>query len=538
MLKHLSFTCLFLFVTFCYSQKNYNYSVSKPYDSFESYNRYYFNDDEDILIVKAKKESVVIQKFNAETLALISENKYEEPSLNYDIENVVKVENKIYFFYSLWTGRETHLAQLYCREIDINNGTFITKPKLIIEVDNKITKSPRSNYIDDKDNFKTTEITGFRFDIEVSSKTNEIFILYRNHRENKKDTESWDTLVLNSFDINLNKNFEKTFKIPYSERRIKTLNYNVHSNGNLQILAKVFTDDSGKEIRESNSSKTNYFIELLTFKKDADIIEKNKIEFPNKFINTATLFELSNGNLLCAGYYNNGTTRKYLNHSDGMFIAKTTPVGEIINISDYNFPKSILEQNEKHNKKKEFEDIVVKSFKENEDGSLLLIAEQSRKYSVENSIAFEYNDIYLTKTDSETQLLWMQKIPKSQVGFVYKSDNNPFKVLLGEMSYYHFKRKDNHCFMFLDNLKNMNLKAEDKSKVYKNDKDGYFTYYEVNAMSGEVSKKNLFNTEDLDDKFDIEDYSINRTLKVLDSEFILEVHKKKKEDVLIKVEIK
>jgi len=538
MLKHLSFTCLFLFVTFCYSQKNYNYSVSKPYDSFESYNRYYFNDDEDILIVKAKKESVVIQKFNAKTLALISEKKYEEPSLNYDIENVVKVENKIYFFYSLWTGRETHLAQLYCREIDINNGTFITKPKLIIEVDNKITKSPRSNYIDDKDNFKTTEITGFRFDIEVSSKTNEIFILYRNHRENKKDTESWDTLVLNSFDTNLNKNFEKTFKIPYSERRIKTLNYNVHSNGNLQILAKVFTDDSGKEIRESNSSKTNYFIELLTFKKDADIIEKNKIEFPNKFINTATLFELSNGNLLCAGYYNNGATRKYLNHSDGMFIAKTTPVGEIINISDYNFPKSILEQNEKHNKKKEFEDIVVKSFKENEDGSLLLIAEQSRKYSVENSIAFEYNDIYLTKTDSETQLLWMQKIPKSQVGFVYKSDNNPFKVLLGEMSYYHFKRKDNHCFMFLDNLKNMNLKAEDKSKVYKNDKDGYFTYYEVNAMSGEVSKKNLFNTEDLDDKFDIEDYSINRTLKVLDSEFILEVHKKKKEDVLIKVEIK
>jgi len=86
MLKHLSFTCLFLFVTFCYSQKNYNYSVSKPYDSFESYNRYYFNDDEDILIVKAKKESVVIQKFNAKTLALISENKYEEPSLNYDIE--------------------------------------------------------------------------------------------------------------------------------------------------------------------------------------------------------------------------------------------------------------------------------------------------------------------------------------------------------------------------------------------------------------------------------------------------------------------
>ncbi|MBQ0787196.1 MAG: hypothetical protein KBT69_06835, partial [Oceanihabitans sp.] len=104
--------------------------------------------------------------------------------------------------------------------------------------------------------------------------------------------------------------------------------------------------------------------------------------------------------------------------------------------------------------------------------------------------------------------------------------------------YYHFKRNDNHCFMFLDNLKNMNLNAEEKSKVYKNDKDGYFTYYEVNAMSGEVSKKNLFNTEDLDHKFDIEDYSINRTLKVLDSEFILEVHKKKKEDVLIKVEIK
>ncbi|QRM88886.1 hypothetical protein FG167_06440 [Lacinutrix sp. WUR7] len=538
MLKHLSFTCLFLFVTFCYSQKNYNYSVNKPYNSFESYNRYYFNDDEDILIVKAKKESVVIQKFNAETLVLISENKYEEPSLNYDIENVVKVENKIYFFYSLWTGRETHLAQLYFREIDINSGTFITKPKLLIEVDNKITKSPRSNYIDDKDNFKTSVITGFRFDIEVSSKNNEIFIIYRNYREHKKDTESWDTLVLNSFDVNLKRNFVNTFKMPYSERKMKTLNYNVHSNGNLQILAKVFTDDSGKEIKESDATQANYYLELLTFIKDSDVIQKSQIAFPNTFINSATLFELSNGNLLCAGYYNNGSSRKYLNHSDGMFVAKTTPLGEIIHASEYNFPKNILEQNEKHNKKKEFEDIVVKSFQENEDGSLLLIAEQSRKYNVENSIAFEYNDIYLTKINSETQLLWMQKIPKGQVGFVYKSDNNPFNLLLGEMSYHYFKLKEDHCFLFLDHLKNLKIDATDKPKVFKNGKSGYFTYYKINDISGEASKHNLFSTEDVHGEYDVKDFSTNRLITVYDNQFIMEVNKKKKEDVLIKVEIK
>lgn len=539
MSKHFSLICLFLFVSLSYAQENYNYLVSDPYKNLDVDKRFYFNNEEEFLIVKAWDESVVIQKFNAKNLALISEKKYKEPSLNYDIENVIKIENKIYFFYSLWTGNESKLEQLYFREIDIKKGEFITKPKLLIEVSGKITKSPTSTYRGIQEHFKRRKIPSVKFDILVPKNENEIFILYREYRKNKKDVKSWDTLVLNYFDINLNSLSGKKFKMPYSERRMKPLNYNINENGNLHILAKVFLDDSGVEKKKKKENKANYYVELLTLPKDSDTLQKTKIELSNKYINTATLFELSNGNSLCIGYYNNGSNKK-LNHSDGMFITKIAPDGNIINTTDYIIPTNIIQQNAKYNDKREFEDIILKDINENKDGSLLLIAEQSHKWDLQNQggYNFRYNDIYLTKIDNKNQLLWMRKLPKEQKGNSKPGHSYTFKALLGDMSYYYFKSNNDHYFMFLDNLKNKNLTPEDKPKAHTNNHGGYFTYYKVNDVSGEVSKKSLFNTDDVNGAYNIEDFSINRLIKVFDNQFIMEVNKKKKEDVLIKVEIK
>jgi hypothetical protein len=539
MLKHLSFIFLYILTTICYAQENQNYMVSEPYKNFDIDKRYYFNNEEEVLMVKAWDESVIIQRFNAKNLTLISEKRYDEPDLNYDIENVIRVQNKVYFFYSMWTGYESQLEQLYYREINMKTGEFITDAKLLIEVKGKITKSPTSTYRGVQEHFKNRKIPSVKFDILVPTNENEILILYREYRKNKKDVKSWDTLVLNYFDTNLNNISNKKFKMPYSERRMKALNYNTHDNGNLYILTKVFLDDSGVEKKKKRENEANYYLELLTLAKNANDIQKTKIELPNKYINTANLFELSNGNLLCSGYYSNGL-HKNLNHSDGVFISKIAPNGTILTNIAYNIPTSIIEQNAKHNDKREFEDIILKEIKENNDGSLLLIAEQSHKWDLQNQggYNFRYNDIYLTKMDSENQLLWMRKLPKEQKGNSKPGHSYTHKALLGDMSYNYFNIDNAHYFLFLDNLKNKNLTQKDKPKPHTNNHGGYFTYYKVNDASGEVSKKNLFNTDDVDGKYNIEDFSKKRLFKVFENEFIMEVNKKRKEDILIKVEIK
>ncbi|MEO8933218.1 MAG: hypothetical protein ABI295_02840 [Xanthomarina sp.] len=67
---------------------------------------------------------------------------------------------------------------------------------------------------------------------------------------------------------------------------------------------------------------------------------------------------------------------------------------------------------------------------------------------------------------------------------------------------------------------------------------GYFTSYKINDVSGEVSKGSVFDTLSLTEDFNAYQFSTKRVIKTSDSEFLIEVYKKRKEAVLIKISVK
>jgi predicted aspartyl protease len=66
---------------------------------------------------------------------------------------------------------------------------------------------------------------------------------------------------------------------------------------------------------------------------------------------------------------------------------------------------------------------------------------------------------------------------------------------------------------------------------------GYLTSFKINDETGAISKGSILDTREVTDKMEVYQFSNNRIVKTAEDQFVLEVYKKSKEDVLIKVDI-
>ncbi|MBL4653896.1 MAG: hypothetical protein JKY53_13695 [Flavobacteriales bacterium] len=90
--------------------------------------------------------------------------------------------------------------------------------------------------------------------------------------------------------------------------------------------------------------------------------------------------------------------------------------------------------------------------------------------------------------------------------------------------------------LFLDNVKNEKLGDNEYPAAHQSNKGGYLTAYQVNDASGDAKKLSLFDTKDLKG---IVVYQFS-TLRILESgknTILMEFYKKKKQDLLLKIQI-
>jgi len=539
--------------------KDFSYTVSKPYQVEDASKKFYFNKDGQILSVKAWNKFVVIQKFEVATLKQTYTKKSEDFPKNFVTEGMINVQDKFYFFYSSWTGRKTKHEQLFYREIDFETGKFTGEPVKIIDVDGKVTGNGAVGMgVADK------------FQIYNSKDQSKVLIKYRRKPKVKNDKKSKDIIGINVYDITLSKLWSKDYKMPYTERKMDAMDFAVDTNGSGYMMAKVFHDDSGKSKKNKKDTKANYHMELFRMHDSSETIEKTKIIAGENFINDITLFESETNGMVCAGFYNNGKGKKNKTRkgviglsrritfkspsADGVFVCKLSKDGEIISQETYDIPLEILNQyvskrTKKKNDKKdeeglaEFESLVLRDLVFEKDGGLTLIGEQmyyvmtKKKYGY--SYSYFYNDMLISKISPSGELSWMKKIPKRQfgkpkMGQIYDGS----KTFQGGMSYSYFHTNGNHYLVYLDNVKNINLPLDKIPALHIDGMGGYLTAYKVNDATGDVSKGSILDTRKVKGRLAVHQFSNNRVVKTAEDEFIVEVYKKKKEDVLIKVKIK
>ena len=515
--------------------KDYSYEVSEPYKVIDG-SKYYFGKNEQILTVKIDGNEVMLQKLDgsADKIAFKSEKVYEDFPKNIQVEDALEFNGKYYFFYSSWDG-DKDKEQLFSREIDFDKGEFMGPGKLMFQVDGKVTGSPLAVAswgirIGVKDKF------GFLLSLDKKR----MLVQYRKKPEVKRDTKSWDVIGMASYDQDMKQTSLNELKMPYTERRMDALDYAIDWEGNSYILAKVFHDDSNDDKKKRKDEEANYHVELFRIKNgDTKITDITKVDLQDKFINGLWIYELPDKTMFFAGYYNIG--KKY-GTADGMIVFKAKKEGAIYDMATYEIDIDVLNEytsnrvQRKNNRKEEkgeaeFPHVKLREISVSKDGSIVLIGEQyyikehyTQRYTY---YTYHYENLLVSKIDNASKLAWIKKIPKRQAGADGK----------GGMSYKYMYANGFHYLMFLDNVKNHNLPLDKGPAEHTDGKGGYFTSYKISDADGSGINSSVFNLRDVED-MTMYQFATNRIVKLDEDSFAVEFYKKKKEDVMIKVNIK
>jgi len=518
--------------------KDYSYSISKPYKVFDG-DKYYFSYEDNIITFKKSKKNILVQKFDASSLKELVRTEYKISDLfpkNWELEGIRQIEENIFIYYSSWDGGKNKKERLFVKKISFTDG------KLAEGFDNKIVS------IDGK--LSGTQVrTSGGFGLKVTDKFNIIklknvpnfLVKYRKKPKVKNDKKSHDIIGLKVFGKDLSEIWGGEFKMPYTERQMDIMDYAIDFDANIYVLVKKYFDDSNKDKRKDES---NYHLELFKYERNTKELVVNKINIGDKYVSELGLFINDKKEIFCAGYYNDGESWSDV---DGVVVFKTDMIESVPAESFYEIPVEILNQYAskkviKKNKKKEkkdeaeFKSLKLRKLFFHENGSIDVIGEQFYiKEHISHSskgmrirYTYHYNDILVTKINASGSLDWMRKIPKRQKGL--SGD--------GGMSFSHFFTNNNHYLIYLDNIKNIKLPL-DKAPAYHTDKmGGYLIACKINNTTGDVTKGAIFDSRKLKGGLAAYQFKTGRVEQTKENEFVVEVYKKKKEDILIKVKIK
>ena len=537
------------------AQGDLQYQVSKPFRVIDGAEKYYFtkwdNEKQEkgkLLSVKRDGKDIYMQYFDAVAMQEIKRTKCTDMPDGFVIEDMAWVGKKAYCFFSVW-DKKNRTEQLFYRELDFDNCSFKAKEKRMIATVGKLDGAAAFTY-----GFFSFGVIN-KFGFVRSRDRSKIMIQYRKVPEKKRDAVSYDLIGLYVFDAEMNKLSGGEVSMPYTEKVMDNIDFQVNADGNIYFLAKVRNDDSAKDTRGVGKNKTiNHHFELFDIDPDNNKIKISKIDLEGYHIKEIILYEDNSKNLVCAGFYKRLLQKSGVislsysvysdGNADGLFLFNIDKDGTVVNKRFYEIPVDVINQYQRkgaqnRNEKKEEKgkaDMAYLELREiitQTDGSLILIGEQY--YVVERRssrgtvyYSYYYEDILVTKIDPEGQLAWMKKLPKRQVG-----GRAP-----GGMSYSYSKLNNDHYFIFVDNDKNMALSLDKRPASHVDGRGGFLTAYQLKDQTGKVEKHSIFEAAKVDGGYKVKQFSVNRISKISDSEVIIELYKGQKEDIMIKVKAK
>lgn len=513
-------------------QSNVNVSLGKPYLVIDALQKSYFRKGNEILAVKLQPKGFILQKFNATTLAFQSVKVYDDFPKNFVVEDIVDFKESYFVFYSSWDGEN---EQLFTREIDFSTGQFKDKGTKIISVPEKISGSQAQNGF-----FRWR--TSDKFTLYFSGDSSAMLVQYRLKPKKRADSKSYEVIGSYVYNKGMKEQWHAEFTMPYTEKKMNTLDYSVDSRGNVYIVISVYKDETTDE-KKRGDDNVNYTLEVLKYSQVSAEPVKSRVELEDKFLHTIWLYEnRAKDYMICTGFYNSGNRP---NNVDGVLMCKLGKDGRIYDKASHPIPLSILNQNAgrreinknlraEKNDKAEFRNLSLRQVLIQDDGSFILMSETVyvRSHYVSNGrgggtyyYTYHYDDMLITKINGDGNLAWMQKLAKTQTG----------KAGVGGMSFRYIKGKNTHSFIFLDNEKNKDLRPTDEPAGHVDGAGGFITSYNINDKTGEVTKTYMVDLRDVKG-VPVYQFKPSRIIPVSDGVFIFEAYKKAKEDILVRVE--
>jgi hypothetical protein len=423
-------------------------------------------------------------------------DKYD-PNLNFSKSNEIEIQEngkdcevsyflhlkgKLYVFYSFLDNKNKKKL-LFVDEID--KGTLQLKGN-----------KRKVGEIDFSGNSKRNSGS---FSFRVSRDSSKVLVYY-SLPDTKGDPEAFGFNVL---DNTLTSLWEKNVTLPFKDGLFDIESIRVDNDGNTYLMGILFKDKH----KEKRKGAPNYTYEAFAYTNNGAGFKQYTISIPDKFI-TDMQFEISNGQLFCAGFYSQKGTLSIR----GTFFLTADIATAQINVKSFKefgidfIAQGLSKRQEKKAKKKDAkgEDPELYSYALDrlligKDGSIVLIGEQYyvhvvTKTSSMNGVPqsstmyyYHYNDIIAVKIDPAGQILWTSKISKTQISTNDEGFYSSYTLAIVEGKI---------CFIYNDSPENLDYDGKGRPDNFKI-KKSLAVIVSLDA-NGDQTKQPIFATADVD----------------------------------------
>lgn len=505
-------------------------STGTPYKVVDAGNKQYFPDGKgNAISIKTAGVKVTIQRYDVASMKEINRNEYIDLPAGSKVQKIIKIGEHLYYFYN--TPTKTQTLTLNVREISLADGTF-KAPKLLLETKGEVTSILGAG----TEGYASLFGSGVFYDFIESSDQSKLLIRYRRKPLDKNDAVNYDVLGFYSFNNDMTKNWGGEYKMPHTEKVMNNLSYTITKDGMGYMMAYI------------NDTKQ---FELLIL--DGSTIKTVRLDIEGTlYFQSILISEDLEGNLLCTGYYANGIEFKVnwtgnlaaVININGILRFKLNKAGKILELKRYDFPIELINQYESQRSKSKnaaretdgkagINDLTIVEVRQDpKDGSTFILGEQkfirTEMYGTSTQTIYYYTDMVATKIDKNGKLLWMIKIPKTQLGFKGR----------GGMGVKYIKGEGVHYLIFVDTKKNAGL--VDKNVVpekYVDGSDAYLYAYKINDADGSYERVTILNLENVNG-IEAYQFSTSRIFNISSKIFMLEIYMKGKQDTMIKMQLK
>jgi hypothetical protein len=519
-------------------------------EEFESPKRHDISDpiafgDKGIVQINIQKaKSFSFQLFNNDLVYQRENTVSTEGLLNERVQyqRAVKLKNKTYIFFRD-VFRDEDKEGISALEFDFDKLDFKGASKNLFKSSDRV----RIGGVMIGYGFGVAGSAGEGYGFEVSEDRTKFLYTYALQPKEKKDELSKDVIGMYVFDENLGKVWGGEYEMPYTEAKMDNLGYTLADDGKVYMLARVYEGVNPKEGRGRGDDKKapNYHFEVMVYDKNTKTPKGIEIKLDNHFPKASYIYEDAAHSIVLSGFY----AKAYDKPVDGAYMVKLDVASgnfSKVNGGYYEIPSEIIkaytsDREKRKMEKKESKDedhdigidnLVIRDIYAMPDGSTKIVSEQ---YNVVVSYYYDAgckcmrtrydtyaDDIFVMSIEKDGKLGFVKKIPKSQhAGGAYGAGISINSLAVGN---------DVHIF-YIDNIKNMDLPANEAPKRHEDRRGGFLTGVTVTAK-GDVKKYSLGEIEKYETNFFIREFVDGGRNNLISTE------RRKRKNTLFSIDVK
>lgn len=252
-------------------------------------------------------------------------------------------------------------------------------------------------------------------------------------------------------DNKLNKIWNKSIVLPYSQERLSVRSWTIANDGQVYMLGKVYDEGSNRESKKKNGKRRPAY-KMIIFRFDATG-EKPKeliLGLQDKFVTDMTFKLAPNNDLYCTGFYSNDTRGviqgvffTHINSQTGQADVANRRELSALEIAGFDTQKD-KSGDQGLDSNFDFNRLVLR-----DDGGIVVTAEQQYVTTTTSmsgtgmttTTYYTNNEIFVTSIAPDGDIEWVRMIPKKQT-FANTNYFNGYMLMVSDNNMYFLYNED------------------------------------------------------------------------------------------------